>query len=99
MKPTTRKNDGQEGGRLSDQPEKGDSQWKAGGPGQQGHHGSSDREAGDPHGFEASQSELPEVIELTYQPTSHRVRDADKQQPEEAGPGRASKTPPARGRY
>jgi hypothetical protein len=30
---------------------------------------------------------------------SNRDRHADKRQPEEAGPGRASQTPPQRGRY
>jgi hypothetical protein len=97
---TTRKNEGQTGGRLRDVDEKGDARRTGGGAGQQGHHGTSDREAGSAHSFSESQSEPLEAIELRQRrQDGNRERHADKQQPEEAGPGRVSKKPPERGRY
>jgi hypothetical protein len=95
---TAQKKTGQTGGRLRDRPEKADRRRDRGGAAQQGHHGNSDREKGNPHGFETAKTEPLEPLELRER-KGNRERHADKQQPEEAGPGRASRTPPAAGRY
>jgi hypothetical protein len=94
-----RKNAGQTGGRQNDAAEKGDIRRDHGGPGQQGHHGVSDREAASEARFGESQAEPLETVELRPRIKNNRDRHADKQQTEEAGPGRVSQTPPERGRY
>lgn len=79
--------------------EKGDLRRRAGGPGQPDHQADNEREAGKPRDLADPLATPLEALVVRERPKANRERHADKQQPEEAGPGRASKTPPKSGRY
>ena len=95
------KNDGQKGGRQKDVREKGDERRQEGGPGQRGHRGTTSRSPADeglaPH-VKTFPNPVTEAVPAAGQP-SHEERHANKRQPEESGPGRASKPPPKEGRF
>jgi hypothetical protein len=77
--------------------EKGDARRKEGGPGKQAGHGASGHTSANPETYEDPGPKYPGVRD--HAPPGNRDRHADKQQAEEAGPGRDSRTPPDRGRY
>jgi hypothetical protein len=101
MKKTVRKNAGESGGRSRAVAEKGDVRRSSGGPGQQSQRSQSARSISDEGGPARVKRFAKPIGESAPAPgpKSHRERHADKRQPEESGPGRASKPPPLRGRY
>jgi hypothetical protein len=100
MKKAQHKNAGQAGGGARGS-EKGDARRPSGGPGEPSRLSRSGRSISKFGGPAKVQRFAKPVSENapTRAPKSHRERHADKQQPEESGPGRASKPPPQRGRF
>jgi hypothetical protein len=86
---------------VRDVTEKSDARRVSGGPGQQGHRGTSSRSpAEDGRAPKASRFAKPVAENATSaRDKGHRERHADKRQPEDSGPGRASKSAPQRGRF
>jgi hypothetical protein len=95
------KNDGQKGGRQKDVREKGDVRRQEGGPGQEGHRGTTSRSPADENRtarVRTFEKPVMEPMAPAGQPKNEE-RHANKRQPEESGPGRVSRPPPKEGRF
>ena len=87
------------GARKGDAGEKGDARRTSGGPGDPDHRYSSSRSRGDQSGTPRTTIISTAVkTDRAASAKGNRETHAGKHQPEESGPGRASKPPPRRGR-